>query len=297
MMAEERRHGVLNREGTYRPIRCAMINNLSKFALSERDPWRSAFEIFSLMAYPDNKKRRAELAGAFDIALRLDGVDKSIRDKFLSDPYRNALKNGLNKLQERLSHARITFFQIYNLRRDGYEVGAGFLPNISNHEQFEREWLGWDSTSESSQATYKSKIIATGRPFLHIAVILLATLLHNEHNGSEEEFLIRVIYYLALNPSDLLQFLAAAQTVSEALPSVHPMYRENQFHNIEITVPTPNPMPDNGMFWAEYRPAPPIFEPADSPGDYETKTLKWKPAGDLQSFFVLHRATLARRAP
>ena len=112
-----------------------------------------------------------------------------------------------------------------NLKREG------FSPTLKNQEQMERIFLGWNPETVNSDSTYKTKVWGRTRPVLHLAAAFVWIQVFNETSFDQ------VLSHLISSSDDFDYFLELAENIRLGLPSVHRMYRHEQFLKIESGAP------------------------------------------------------------
>ena len=147
-------------------------------------------------------------------------LDPRILNSFAERTYFTILSKANRRWNHRQSAGRIALAQILNIKRDG------FSPTLKNQEQMERILLGWDPETVNSDSTYKTKVWGRTRPVLHMAAAFVWIQGFNEASFS----------HLISNSDDFDYFLELAENIRLGLPSVHKMYRHEQFLKIEPAV-------------------------------------------------------------
>ena len=190
---------------------------------SEINPFVRPLALLALLAFPnpDEKKDRLLLLRALLLQVQTRHLDSGILNSFLDRKYFTILSKGSRRLKQRQSAGRIAMFQILNLKREG------FSPTLKNQEQMERILLGWDFETVNSDSTYKTKVWGTTRPVLHLAAALFWIQAFNEATYDQ------VFSHLTSSSDDFDYFLELAENIRLGLPSVHRMYRHEQFFKIE----------------------------------------------------------------
>jgi hypothetical protein len=192
---------------------------------SNTEPFLSALYVLSYLAYPESASKQKDFFQAMKFQWQIRHADPKLAKAFLEKKYFNTLLRGGTQIVRRVSAGRIALLQIF-------KISGKVKPTLDVQIPRERILLGWSKEATESNSTYKTKVWGPTRPVLHVATALAYIQAMNNVNDLKKN-----IAYLVTDPLALIGLLELSENLRRGLPSIHLMYRLDDFVKIQITKP------------------------------------------------------------